>query len=273
MENSQKVLIIDDNPDFLFTTEMFLRRNGYDALTAVDGKSGIDLCDKESPRIVVTDVRLPGMDGIEVLKTIKKADPEKEVIIVTAHGDMKLAIRALQLDASDFITKPINRDALLVALDRAKERYAARKKLHDYTALLEEKWMNTAEELEKMVIFRKNLIDSSIDGIMGCDTNGTTITFNKSLEKMLGYSKDEVCGKIPFDRFFQVGEAQKFREQLYSEEYGGRNRLFLFETSLIAKNGDRIPVQLSATVLCQGSQRDQKAGAAVCRSIPSAPAG
>ncbi len=141
-----------------------------------------------------------------------------------------------------------------MALDRAKERYTNRKKLHDYTALLEERWMDTAEELARMVIFRKNLIDSSIDGIMGCNNNGTIITFNKSLEKMLGYSKREVCGKMAFDRFFQVGEAEKFKENLYGEDCGGRNRLFFFETNLVAKTGSKIPVQLSATVLFEGDE-------------------
>jgi PAS domain S-box-containing protein len=256
-EQFQKVLIIDDNTDFLFTMKTFLTRNNYDVLTAEDGEAGLDLCRTESPRIVITDIRLPGMDGLEILNEIKQADSEKEVIIVTGHGDINLAIRALQLHASDFITKPVNRDALLVALDRAKERYETRKKLHDYTDLLEEKWMKTAEALEKMVIFRKRLIDSSIDGIMGCDTHGTTVTFNKSLETMLGYSKDEVCGNISFDRFFQVGDAEQFREQLRADEYGGRNRLFRFETNLIAKNGDRIPVQLSAAVL---SHEDEEIG-------------
>jgi signal transduction histidine kinase/FixJ family two-component response regulator len=131
MEKLSRVLVIDDNPDFLFAIETFLKRKGYEVWTARDGKSGVSLCQNESPGIVITDFRLPGIDGIEVLKSIKKADPEKEVIIVTGHGDMQVAVRALQLGATDLLTKPINYESLLVALERAEERYSSRRELFD----------------------------------------------------------------------------------------------------------------------------------------------
>ncbi|MCP4669293.1 MAG: PAS domain S-box protein, partial [Deltaproteobacteria bacterium] len=197
----------------------------------------------------ITDIRMPGMDGIEVLKRVKENHPDKEVIVVTAFFFFFIAIRALQLDASDFITKPVNSEALFVALERAKERYTTRKALHDYTALIEERWMDTAEELARTFDFQNNLIESSIDGILGCDSEKKIVTFNKSLEKMLGYQKGEVIGKMTFDQIFSAGGADQFREKLYSEEYGGENRLFLYEINLVSKSGDRVPVQLSATVL------------------------
>jgi len=255
MSDPIKILLIDDNSDFLFTTETFLRRNGYrETLTAPDGIEGIELCRRESPQVIITDLRMPCMDGLEILRRIKEEDPDKEVIVVTGHGEVEAATRALQLDASDFVTKPINHEALLLAIQRAEKRHRDRKKLYDYTVLLEQRWMETADELGKMVVFRKNLIDSSMDGILGCNTRGTTIIFNRSLERMLGYSKNQVCGKVPFERFFQVGEAERFKEKLRSDEYGGLNRLLLFETNLMTKTGDKIPVQLSATVVFEGRE-------------------
>ncbi|MCP4647029.1 MAG: PAS domain S-box protein, partial [bacterium] len=98
-------------------------------------------------------------------------------------------------------------------------------------------------------------IESSFDGIMGCDKDGKVITFNKSLEKMLGYSKNEVAGKMSLGQFFPVGAAQAFREGLYSEKYGGKNKLSLFETHLVARKGNKIPVQLSATALFEEDQQ------------------
>jgi len=89
---------------------------------------------------------------------------------------------------------------------------------------------------------------------VGCDKEGKIVTFNKRLEQMLGYSKDEVCGKLSFDQLLLFGGAEKFREDLYSEEYGGNNRLFLYETHLIDKTGNKIPVQLSATVMFEGNE-------------------
>ena len=244
-----KVLIIDDEEGIRKVLSITLADAGYQVLTAGDGESGIRLCQEASPQIVITDIRMPGMDGIEVLRQIKEKEPDKEVIVVTAYEDMENAVRALQFNASDFITKPIKNEALFVALERAKERYRIHKELRDYTELLEDRWMDTAAELAKTFDFQNNLIESSMDGIIGCDRDGKVITFNKRLGKMLGYSKDEVLGKISFDQFFPVGMAEKLKKDIYSEDYGGKNRLFLFETHLIDKTGEKIPVQLSVTVL------------------------
>ena len=84
---------------------------------------------------------------------------------------------------------------------------------------------------------------------MGCDIEGNIIIFNKSLEKMLSYTQDEVIGKMSFDQFFLVGGAEQLREELNCERYGGKNRLFLFETDLVHKTGEKISVRLSANML------------------------
>lgn len=251
VDKDWKVLLIDDDPGIRKVMSITLEDAGYLVVTAADGESGVDLCEKESPNIVITDIRMPGIDGIEVLKRIKELDTDVEVIVVTAFSEIELAINALQLDASDFITKPINDDALWIALKRAKDRYKTRKDLKDYTSVIEERWMETAEELAKTFHFQKNLIESSIDGIIACDREGKVIIFNKSMEQMLGYTKDKVMDKMSLYQFFSLGEAEKFYNKLYSEEFGGKNRLYLFESTLISKAGNKIPVQLSATVLFQ----------------------
>jgi two-component system, NtrC family, sensor kinase len=252
-DKTWKVLFIDDEEGIRKVMAITLADAGYQVLSAADGATGLELCRQHAPQIVITDLRMPGIDGLEVLQQIKQNDPDKEVIVVTAYGEVETAIRALQLDASDFITKPINDEALWVALKRAKERYTTRKDLRDYTALIEEKWIETTEKLAQTYNFQKNLIESSMDGIMGCDRDAKVITFNKSLEHMLGYAKAEVLGGMVLDAFFMPGEVEKLREKLHSEEYGGINRLSLFETALVARSGGKIPVQLSATILFEGT--------------------
>jgi PAS domain S-box-containing protein len=249
-----KLVFIDDEEGIRTVMSIVLADVGYKVITAESGERGIELCKEHSPQIVITDIRMPGMDGIEVLRKIKEKDPNLEVIVVTAFGEMDVAIKALQYDASDFITKPINDEALFVALERAKSRYTTRKELQDYTTLLEKRWMDTAEELAKTFIYQNNLIESSIDGIMGCDKEGMVIIYNKSLENILGYPKDEVIKKMHYDQFFPVGGAENFRKALDSEDYGGKNRLFLYEANLVGKNGGKIPVQLSATGLFEGEE-------------------
>jgi anti-anti-sigma factor len=118
----EKILVIDDEKATLKMFRLFLDVYGFDILTAESGEEGLEVFERERPDIVLTDIKMPGMDGIEVLQEIKRRSPATEVIVITGHGDMDLAIQALNLDAADFINKPIQRQSLEQGLARAKER-------------------------------------------------------------------------------------------------------------------------------------------------------
>ncbi|MFH1977653.1 MAG: response regulator [Pseudomonadota bacterium] len=118
----KKILVIDDEKPTLKMFRFTLMAYGYEVLTAENGQEGLDVFERERPRIVLTDIKMPGMNGIEVLRRIKQIDPTAEVIVITGHGDMDLAIQALNLDATDFINKPIQRHLLEQALKSAQER-------------------------------------------------------------------------------------------------------------------------------------------------------
>ncbi len=122
IDSMNKILVIDDERATLAMFRLFLEAYGYTVLTAENGTQGLEVFKKERPPIVLTDVKMPGMDGFEVLQQIKEMDSDSEVIVITGHGDMDLAIQALNLNASDFINKPIQKEALDVALRRAEER-------------------------------------------------------------------------------------------------------------------------------------------------------
>lgn len=117
-----KILIIDDESPTLSMFRLFLETYQHEVLTAENGEDGLKIFERETPPVVLTDIKMPGMDGIEVLKRIKQSSPLTEVIIITGHGDMELAIQALNLDAADFVHKPIQKAALDKALERAAER-------------------------------------------------------------------------------------------------------------------------------------------------------
>ncbi len=250
-----EIVLIDDEQDIRDVMSVTLEDAGYKVLTAENGEVGLRLCEKVSPQIVITDIRMPKMDGIQVLKALKTSDPDIEVIVVTAFGDIEIAIQALQLEASDFINKPINDEALHMALKRAQHRYNVRKKLKNHADLLERENAQTTEELIKTISFQKNLIESSMDGILGCNEEGIVVTFNRSIEHMLGFSKYEVLNKMVFSQFFLPEEEKQLKIEMEAEGYGGSNRLLLYETTLLNHAGEKIPVQVSATVLsAQGQQ-------------------
>ncbi len=123
-----KILVIDDEEPTLAMSRLLLGAYGYDVLTAENGQKGIKIFEAERPPIVLTDIKMPGINGLEVLKKIKDLDPDTEVIVITGHGDMELALEALNLNATDFINKPVQKEALETALNRAEERLKLTKK-------------------------------------------------------------------------------------------------------------------------------------------------
>lgn len=133
----EHVLLVDDEPGILKVLGISLTDRGYRVLTAETGEAALRVFKDTRPAIVLTDIKMPGMDGIELLRHIKQEDPNTEVIMITGHGDMDLAIQSLKYDASDFITKPIHDDVLDIALRRALEKLTYKKKLREHTENLE----------------------------------------------------------------------------------------------------------------------------------------
>lgn len=134
---SEKVLIVDDEEGIRKVLGVSLIQAGYHVLTAAQGKDAIQIVRDERPDIVLADIKMPGMDGIDLLQRIKEENPLTEVIIMTGHADLDFAVKSLQFDAADFITKPIHYDALEVALKRVHERIWMRRQIRDYTESLE----------------------------------------------------------------------------------------------------------------------------------------
>ncbi|MGD8352263.1 MAG: sigma 54-interacting transcriptional regulator, partial [Nitrospirota bacterium] len=115
------VLIVEDKPSMARMLEETLETEGYRALTAPDGKTGISVIARESPDIVLTDLKLPGADGIAVLRASKENNPLRPVILMTAFGSVQKAVEAMKEGAFDFITKPFDVDHLLMLVRRALE--------------------------------------------------------------------------------------------------------------------------------------------------------
>lgn len=254
------ILVIDDEADIRDVMAMTLEDAGYRVITSADGAAGLVQCTTAAPQVVITDIRMPGMDGLDVLRKIKTDFPNMEVIVITAFGEMDVAIQALQLDASDFITKPINDAALHLALDRARTRYESRKQLRDYTALLEMEKARTTQELVKSVTLQRNLIESSMDGILACDETGVVVVCNRSMERMLSATREEVIHVRHWNDFFSPKDGRQLQENLTGNKYGGKNRLFRYETTVIDTRNKTIPVQVSAVLLHHGQDNAGQVG-------------
>ncbi len=131
------LLLVDDEIGIRKVLSLSLVDAGYEVFTAENGAEAIALFESQKPAIVLCDIKMPGMDGIEVLRKIKQLNSDVEVIMFTGHGDMDIAIRSFKNEANDFITKPVNLDALEIALKSAEERIRMRRQLKEYTENLE----------------------------------------------------------------------------------------------------------------------------------------
>ncbi|MDF1591558.1 MAG: response regulator [Desulfobacterales bacterium] len=135
---AEKILLVDDEEGIRKVLGISLADIGYDVLTAENGEKALRIFKEFQPPVVLTDIKMPGMDGIELLHKIKTENPETEVIMITGHGDMNLAITSLKYEATDFISKPINQDVLEIALNRAHEKISMRRQIKEYTENLEQ---------------------------------------------------------------------------------------------------------------------------------------
>lgn len=122
-----RVLIVDDEPDFLETILKRLKRRKIDATGVSSGKEALDLLERQPFDVVILDVRMPGMDGIETLREMKKRRPLMEVIMLTGHASVEAGMQGMQLGAFDFVMKPADIDELLEKIRQAYER----KQLHE----------------------------------------------------------------------------------------------------------------------------------------------
>ena len=108
-----RVLLVDDEPDFRQTLVKRLKKRNLDAVGAESGEEALSMIDEAPVDVVVLDVRMPGLDGIEALRRIKRKNPLVEVILLTGHANMEVAVEGMELGAFDYLMKPVDIDELL----------------------------------------------------------------------------------------------------------------------------------------------------------------
>ncbi|MGA6926174.1 MAG: sigma-54 dependent transcriptional regulator [Desulfosarcina sp.] len=113
------ILIVDDEPTILQSLSGLLNDEGFEVITANNGYEALKVIDAEAPDLVLLDIWMPGIDGIETLKEVKKSQPALPVIVITGHGNVETAVRATKLGAFDLIEKPLNIDKVIVAINNA----------------------------------------------------------------------------------------------------------------------------------------------------------
>jgi DNA-binding NtrC family response regulator len=132
-----KVLIVDDEEKIRCSLGQFLKESGYESIEAGNGLEALELYKNERPAVVLLDLKMPGMNGIECMEQLKGLDPDVPIIMVTAHGDIPTAVKAVKLGAYDFMLKPPNYNLLGMAVQRAIEKVDLRRTINELSAEIE----------------------------------------------------------------------------------------------------------------------------------------
>ena len=141
-----KILLVDDEEDFVKTISQRMKRRGQESDIALNGEQALSRIEQEVPDVVLLDLKMPGIGGMEVLRRIKKAYPEVQVIIMTGHGSEKIETEARTLGAFEYLQKPTKIDTIMnkikLAFKEKTERFRDGSYFHD-------KWASHSDWIEK----------------------------------------------------------------------------------------------------------------------------
>ena len=144
---ARRVLFVDDEAGIRNVFFISLRDRGYEVETASSGEEALPRIAEFRPEMVISDIKMPGMGGLELLKRIKSGEPDMEVLLLTGYGDMDTAVQGLRWDAADFLAKPVRDEVLQQALRRAEERLELKQGIRTYTSSLENQVQQRNREL------------------------------------------------------------------------------------------------------------------------------
>lgn len=186
-----RILIVDDEPDIALILKLHLEDQGYETVRARDGVEALDLLEGERFDLMLLDIKMPRMDGIQVLQKMADMRPELPVIMMTAHGSEKIAVEAMKKGAVDYIAKPFSVDELLKKVERSLQFSRARSENMQLQREIE-------EERNKM----EAILQGMADLLVAVDSSGAIISLNRKAEEVLHISREKALGK-------QIGEVLK----------------------------------------------------------------
>jgi PAS domain S-box-containing protein len=205
--SSGSVLVIDDDATTLWILRELLDMSGLKVLMASEGREGIEIFRNSPTDLVITDIRMPHIDGLEVLRRIREIDENVPVILVTGHGDLDNALGALRRGAYDFLLKPINGEILLNAVRKGIDHCRLKRFERDYRLLLEDQVRARTRELAETNEFLKGILDSSTRvSIVLTDFDRKVLFWNAGAENIYGYTAEEMVGSS-ITRLYPAGDA------------------------------------------------------------------
>jgi putative two-component system response regulator len=249
------VLVIDDDETTLFILQDLLELSGLQVVTTTDGREGISLFQDRRSDLVISDIRMPHMDGLEVLRKIREIDDTVSVILVTGHGDLDYALRALRRGAYDFLLKPINVEILVNTVRKGIDHCRLKRFERDYRQLLEEQVKARTKELAETNEFLKGILNSSASiSIVLTDFDRKVIFWNAGAENIYGYTAEEMVGssitRLYPEDMHETGAMDELRRVMCSKR-GTVNA----NVKQVSKDGRSLTISLTVSAMRDATDR------------------
>lgn len=244
------VLLVDDEPNFLEVVPHLLDSAHYEVLPAPDGATALTLCRERRIDILMTDLVMPGMDGLELIRTVRQTWPEIPVIVISGKDSIELAVGAMKLGSVEYIRKPVSREGLLMAIESAREK----KWLRDTLQLANEKLRCRLEEQEKDLDKSRTLFQSLVDNshaiLFEIDRSYKVQFCSSNVRQICGFPPEELVGRepdftIPED---ERGEQREYWRKLVSVCAPFSGKKFVW----IPPEGPRVVFEVSGMPILDG---------------------
>lgn len=248
-----RVLLVEDDEAALRAIERLFREEGFATSTVQSGEAALEEARRMLPDLVLTDRHMPGMDGIELCRRLHEIDRDLPVIVMTGDSDMRSVLESLRAGAEDYLTKPLQLDAVAWTVTRAIARRASRReerevqrKLNERLVLSSIREQELAESEWRQRVQLTALLENLSEGVAIGDADGRLIMLNETARSILGADEPTVCDlegrplldhQHPFARAVR-GESFEEYEVAYPRTNGERRRVVFTGTSVMNARGE-----------------------------------
>lgn len=201
-----RILIVDDDKDICTVLSHLMKKEGFKTIIANDGEPALKAVTSKSPDVMLLDMRMPSMDGPEVLNRVKDLDPDLPVVIITAHGEIKGAVEAIKAGAHDYLAKPFDHNDVIRVVHRALRERQLKRKVKNLTSHIAKdspltELMGPSDEVTKLISMVDRVAHSDFTVVIQGETGSGKELIAKAIHTASTRSKGPFipvdCGAIP----------------------------------------------------------------------------
>ncbi len=257
------ILIVDDEKELCERIRRELEKEGYKIATAYDGVEGLNYFKNKRVDLAIVDIKMPKMNGLEMLEKCKEINDNFISIIITGYGDHEKAIKSLRLGVFNYLQKPLSLEELITSVKKGIEHLllrrgiSARKRELELETSLKEQYSQNLEamveertaELEAERRYSRGLFEASLDPLVTFDRGGVITDVNEATVKATGHSRNELIG-TPFKNYFTDSERAQEGVDLVFE----KGVVTDYELTMKCNSGEELIVSCNATVFRDGKR-------------------